>query len=80
MTVEIYPTKIEMVDSGKALVTVFIQSDIGILKLDLVIESMGGDANAILQKARESLQNFGNELLNKAGKQPLRLWLPPKSE
>jgi hypothetical protein len=69
-----------MVDSGKALVTVFIQSDIGILKLDLVIESMGGDANAILQKARESLQNFGNELLNKAGKQPLRLWLPPKSE
>jgi hypothetical protein len=80
MTVEIYPTKIEMVVSGKALVTVFIQSDIGILKLDLVIESMGGDANAILQKARESLQNFGNELLNKAGKQPLRLWLPPKSE
>lgn len=78
MTVQIFPSKIELVDGGKAIVTVVIASDLGLLKLDLATEQAEGDANAILQNAREALRKFGNELLNEAGRKPLRFLLPPK--
>lgn len=81
MTVTLYATKIETVDSKTVLVSVVIDSDLGRLALDISAETADGNPSNILQRVRQRLARFGNELLNSAG-QPdaFRLSIPLQSK
>jgi hypothetical protein len=82
MTVALYVTKIEMTDRKGAVVSVVIDSDlIGRLQLDVLADPTDGNPSEILQRVRERLMKFGNELLNAAGKpNSFLVSLPPPAD